>query len=65
MRKLMPSHPQFQLFDLLLTTRAALKNPKVHADLKDFPPEFLMKEIDEIELAIEMIWLMLPQERSI
>ena len=64
MRKLMPSHPQFFLFDLLLTTRAALKNPKVHADLKDVPSEFLMKDIDEIELALEMIWLTLPQERS-
>ena len=64
MRKLSPSHPKFDLFNVLLTTRAALKNPKVHADLKDIPPEFLLKEIDDLEDAIEMIWLTLPQKRS-
>jgi len=64
MRKLSPSDPKFDLFNILLTTRAALINPKVHADLKDIPPELLLKDIEELSLAIEMMWLMLPQERS-
>ena len=64
MRKLLPSHPKFEMFNLMLTTRAALINPRVHADLKDIPPEFLWKDIDDLERDIEMMWLMLPQERS-
>ena len=33
------SNPKFDELDFLLTMRARLKNPSVHFDLKDLPPD--------------------------
>lgn len=58
------SNPKFKEFDFLLTMRAALKNPAVHFDLKDLPPELLDKDIDDLELAIEMFFITRPHSRE-
>jgi hypothetical protein len=56
------SHPKFKELNFLLTTRAALKNPAVHFDLKDLPPEFLDKDIDDLDFAIEMFFITRPHK---
>ena len=58
MLKLSPSSEKFQQLDFLLTMRARLMNPKVYFDLKDIPIEFLLNDIDDLDDAIEMFFLM-------
>lgn len=55
------SNPKFAELDFLLTMRAALKNPAVHFELKDLPPEMLDKDIDDLDFAIEMFFITRPQ----
>jgi len=59
--KLLPSSDEFQQLDFLLTLRAMLKNPAVFFDLKDLPKELLDKDIDDLEMAIEMFFMSRPQ----
>ena len=58
MLKLSPSSEKFQVLDFLLTMRARLMNPKVYFDLKTIPIEFLLNDIDDLDNAIEMFFLM-------
>ena len=58
------SNPKFDELDFLLTMRARLKNPSVHFDLKDLPPELLDRDIDDLELAIEMFFITRPHSRE-
>ncbi len=52
------SNPKFEELNFLLTMRVRLMNPKVYFDLKDIPMEFLLNDIDDLEDAIEMFFLM-------
>lgn len=54
--RLYKSDPKFAELDFLLSMRAKLKNPAVYFDLKDLPPELLDKDIEELEMAIEMFF---------
>ncbi len=58
------SHPKFDELYFLLTRRAALKNPAVHFDLKDLPQELLDKDIDDLELALEMFFITRPHTKE-
>ena len=58
MIKMYASNPKFAQLDFLLTMRARLMNPKVYFDLKDIPFEFLLNDIDHLEDAIGMFFLM-------
>ncbi len=53
-----PSHPKFAEVNFLHTMYARLKNKTVHFDLKDVPQEELDKEIDDLELALEIMFLL-------
>jgi hypothetical protein len=54
------SNPKFDELDFLLTMRARLMNPAVHFDLKDLPPEKLAKDIDDLDFALEMFFIIRP-----
>jgi len=61
MIRLYPSKPnhkkKYEQLDFLLTMRARYMNPGVHFDIAEIPIEFRLNDLDDLDRAIEMFFL--------